>query len=188
MTYICVDKLTIIGSDNGLSHGRRQAIIWTNAGILLIGPLVTNFSEIFIEIYTFSLRKMYLKMSSGKWRPFWLGLNVIIKGLYLPSVMTSDRHISWSLEAAILDAIIIVSLRNFPGMPAAQFRSDWKSFNPNPGHTTFYRLMNGRPAGHQTYRRKVSGHRLGKPLPLPKKIMIGHRDKHQFCSGGRRQK
>ena len=35
-----------IGSDNGLSPGRRQAIIWTNAGILLIEPLWTNFSEI----------------------------------------------------------------------------------------------------------------------------------------------
>ena len=38
MTQICVGKLSIIGSDNGLSPGRRQAIIWTNAGILLIGP------------------------------------------------------------------------------------------------------------------------------------------------------
>ena len=43
---MCVSKLTIIGSDNGLSPGRRQAIIWTNAGIVLIGPLETNFSEI----------------------------------------------------------------------------------------------------------------------------------------------
>ena len=52
--YICVSKLTIIGSDNGLSPDRRQAIIWTNAGLsLLIGPLGTNFSEILIEILTF---------------------------------------------------------------------------------------------------------------------------------------
>ena len=29
---------TTIGSDSGLSPGRRQSIIWTNAGILLIGP------------------------------------------------------------------------------------------------------------------------------------------------------
>ena len=43
-THICVGKLTIIASDNGLSPGRRQAIIWTNAGILLIGPLGTNFN------------------------------------------------------------------------------------------------------------------------------------------------
>ena len=38
-TQICVGNLTIIGSDNGLSPGRRQAIIWTNDGILLIRPL-----------------------------------------------------------------------------------------------------------------------------------------------------
>ena len=47
-THICVGKLTIIASDNGLSPGRRQAIIWTNAGILLIGPLGTNFNGILI--------------------------------------------------------------------------------------------------------------------------------------------
>ena len=33
--HICVNKLTIIGSDNGLSPGRRQAIVWTNAGIMM---------------------------------------------------------------------------------------------------------------------------------------------------------
>ena len=54
VTHICVSSLTIIGSDNGLSPGRRQAIIWTNAGILLIGPMVTNLGEIGIEIHIFS--------------------------------------------------------------------------------------------------------------------------------------
>ena len=78
-THICVVKLTIIGSDNGVSPGRRQAIIWTNAGILLIGPLGTNFIEILIGIQTFSCKKMHLKMSSAKWRPFCLGLNVLIR-------------------------------------------------------------------------------------------------------------
>ena len=53
VTYICVSDLILIGSDNGLSPGRRQAIIWTNAGILLIGLLGTNFSEILIEICIF---------------------------------------------------------------------------------------------------------------------------------------
>ena len=77
VTHICVSKLTVIGSDNGLSPGRRQAIISTNAGILLIGPLGTNFSEILIEIHTFSFKKMHLKVSSGKWRPSCLGLNVL---------------------------------------------------------------------------------------------------------------
>ena len=53
--HICVSTLTMIGPDNGLSPDRRQAIIWTNAGILLIGPMGTNFSEI-LEIHIFSFR------------------------------------------------------------------------------------------------------------------------------------
>ena len=47
VTHICVGNLTINGSNNGLSPGWRQAIIWTIDGILLIGALGTNFSEIF---------------------------------------------------------------------------------------------------------------------------------------------
>ena len=70
VTHICVSKLTTIGSDNGLSPGRRQAIIWTNAVILTIRTLGTNFSDILSEIRAFSLKKMHLKMSSAKWRPF----------------------------------------------------------------------------------------------------------------------
>ena len=75
VTHICVGNLTIIGPDNGLSPGRRQGIIWTNAGILLIGPWGTNLSEILIGIQTFSFKKIHLKMSSAKWRPFCVGLN-----------------------------------------------------------------------------------------------------------------
>ena len=77
VTHICVSKLTIIGSDNGLSPGRRQAIIWTNAGILLIWTLGTNFSEILGEIHIFPFKKMRLQMSSGKWGPYCLTLNVL---------------------------------------------------------------------------------------------------------------
>ena len=51
----------------------------TNAGILLIGTLGTNFSEILSAIHTFPFTKMHLKMSSGRWRPFCLGINVSIK-------------------------------------------------------------------------------------------------------------
>ena len=57
MTHICVSKLTIIGSDNGLSPGRRQVIVWTSAEILLIKPLATNFSEILFKIHAFSFQK-----------------------------------------------------------------------------------------------------------------------------------
>ena len=53
VTHICVNKLTIIGWYNGLSPGRRQAIIWTTTGICLIGPIGTNFDEILIKIHTF---------------------------------------------------------------------------------------------------------------------------------------
>ena len=86
VTHICVSKLTIIGSDNGLSPGRRQAIIWTNDGILLIWPLGTNFSEILSEIHSFAFTKMHWKMSSAKWRPFCLGLNVL------------NLHIMWRMH------------------------------------------------------------------------------------------
>ena len=75
VTHICVGTLPIIGSDNGLSPGRRQAIIWTNAGLLLIGPLGTNFSEFIGEIHSFLFKKMHLKKSSAKGRLFSLGLN-----------------------------------------------------------------------------------------------------------------
>ena len=54
MPHIYVSKLTIISSDNGLSPGRRQAAIWTNAAMSLIGPSGTNVSHIFIKnLYIF---------------------------------------------------------------------------------------------------------------------------------------
>ena len=85
-THICIGNLTNIGSENGLSPDRRQAIIWTNAGLLLIGPLGTNFSEILIEILAFSFKKMRLKVSSAKWRPFCLSLDVSVFVPYVVSV------------------------------------------------------------------------------------------------------
>ena len=59
--HICVNKPTTIGPDNGLSPGRRQGIIWTNDGILLIQTLGTNLGEFLSEIHTFSFKKMYFK-------------------------------------------------------------------------------------------------------------------------------
>ena len=87
--HTCVGNPTIIDSDNGMSPGRRQAIIWTNAGILLIGPLGTNFNETSIEIHAFSLKKIHLKLSSGKLRPFCIGLNVLTHWL------EPDQHRFW---------------------------------------------------------------------------------------------
>ena len=54
--YAWVNRVSI-GSDNGLSPEGRQAIIWTNTGLLPTGPLETNFSDIFfIKIQNFHLR------------------------------------------------------------------------------------------------------------------------------------
>ena len=102
VTHICVSKLNIIGSDNGLSPGRRQAIIWTNVGILLIGPLGTNFSEMLIEIHTFSFKKIHLKMS-GKWRPFCHGLNVLRVPVYWPR--------SFQVTHTWLDILFLIYLK-----------------------------------------------------------------------------
>ena len=57
VTHICIGKLIIIGSDNGLSPDRRQAIIWTNAGLLSIGPLRTHFSDNLFKFKNFHWRK-----------------------------------------------------------------------------------------------------------------------------------
>ena len=104
VTRICVGNLTIIGSDNCLSPGRRHAIIWTDAGILLTGPS----KEISMKSYI-SFKKIWkcpliarfmgptwgqheahlgptrprwapwtlLSGSSGRCRPFCLGLHVL---------------------------------------------------------------------------------------------------------------
>ena len=104
VTHTCVDKLTIIGSDNGLSPGRRQAITWTNVGILLIGPSGTNVSEILSRIQTFSLKKMHLKMSSAKWRPCCLGLNVL-------SGSPLVQAIACYLMAQVITSAMILGLR-----------------------------------------------------------------------------
>ena len=40
-------------------------------------PLGTNSSEILMKIHTCSFKKIHLKMLSGKWRPFCLGLKVL---------------------------------------------------------------------------------------------------------------
>ena len=111
VTHICVSKLTSIASDNGLSPDRRQAIIWTNAGILLIGPLGTNFSEISIEILTFSFKKMRLKVSSAKRRPFCRGLNVLnVKRTEGTRLCTGIQRLWWKLSNSRIPFLPFLSL------------------------------------------------------------------------------
>ena len=92
MPHICVKELWSIVSGNGLWPVRRQSITWNNADLLLIGPLETNFSEVQIKIHNFSFMKMYMKMSSGKWRPFCLGLNVLTFQKTVPIQKIEPRY------------------------------------------------------------------------------------------------
>ena len=79
----CIDNLGLVyfslAKHKWLTHWGRVTHICvgerTNAVILLIGPYGTNYSEILIQILTFSFTKMSLKVSSAKWRLFGLGLN-----------------------------------------------------------------------------------------------------------------
>ena len=98
--HIYISKLTIFGSHNGLSPSRRQAIIWTNAGILLIRNLGTNFSEILEEIHSLSFSKMHLEMSSAKWRLFGLGLNELSnENIYSESVQSAFLYYPFSISS-----------------------------------------------------------------------------------------
>ena len=89
VTHICVGKLTTIGSDNGLSPELRQAIIWTNAGILSIGPLGTNFSEILIGIQIFPFKKIYLKIVCE--RASILSRPQCVKGMAIPQGLSKTN-------------------------------------------------------------------------------------------------
>ena len=100
--HICVRKLTIIVPDNGLSPCRRQAIIWSNAGILLIQTIGTDFGEILSESPIFSFKKMHLKMLCVKWQPFYLSFKVLTHcGLvmhmwsYKLHIWISGQHHYW---------------------------------------------------------------------------------------------
>ena len=78
-----------------------QIMAWcrpgTNAKILLIGPLGTNINEISIEFYTFSFKKIHLKMSSGKWRPSCISLTV--NPLFVTGVMVASSDILYFMFA-----------------------------------------------------------------------------------------
>ena len=109
MTHICVGKLNITGSGNGLSPGRRQDIIWTNAEILLIGPLGTNYrnfnrnSSIFIEENTFE--NVVYEMLFISSRPH-CGQNVINE--------MATGHTWWRHQMETVSALLAICAGNSP--------------------------------------------------------------------------
>ena len=100
VTHICIGNLTIIGSDHGLVPGWHHTIIWTNAGILLIGPLGTYFSEILIKILSFSFKKKCLKVFSAKWQPFWFLWPFHWSGNFFQSIQLDlvQSHGTWRVN------------------------------------------------------------------------------------------
>ena len=92
--HICVGNLTIIGSDNRLSPGWGQVIIYLNQCWNIVNWTLRNkFNEISIGIQTFLFKKMHYKMSSAKWRPFCLGLNMLNPINQLPVLKKNEFEI-----------------------------------------------------------------------------------------------
>ena len=99
----------IIGSDNDLSPNRHQAIIWTNAGILLIGPIARSFSEISIKTHIFLFMKMHLKMSSQKWQPH----DDVINWKHFPRNWSFVRGILGQWHGALMFSLIYVWINDW---------------------------------------------------------------------------
>ena len=147
MTHICVSKLTIIGSDNGLSPGQHQAIIWTNAGILLIGPLGTNFNEnfnhnsyIFIlenpfETFVWKMAAISSRPQCVKWCSHqsqesseWLQIETLV-------VLCNEYYISSELwDTTVLHKALAINstyYQNHSVQPGAYFTKDFSHHNSN---------------------------------------------------------
>ena len=71
---------------------------------MLIRTFGTNFRETVIEIHTFSFKKKHLKMSSGKWRPFFLGLNVLMHWRHC-SVALNHKYTLWKMHMILLRSV-----------------------------------------------------------------------------------
>ena len=130
--HICINNLTFIGSDHGLLFGWCQAIIWTNAGILLIVTLGTNFSEILLKIHIFSFKKVPLKMSFGKWWPFCLVLNMLTIAWLLVTCSYNSHLIFCLLKKIQFVSFIFPTVHGLPqsvstnGMPYIPTRTAQK--------------------------------------------------------------
>ena len=131
MTHICVCKLNIIGSDNGLSPGRRRAIIWNNAGILLIEPLGTNFGHLKRNSYIFILENAFenivCEVASILSRSQCV--KVQLDGHDLCRVITSRR--SGYLTSLPKSDVLI------PLFTWSEPRSHWTLLHPNPFNQTW---------------------------------------------------
>ena len=126
-----LSNTSILNSLRPIDAFRRQTIIWTNDGILLIGPLGTNFSEILTGIQAFSFKKMHMKMSSAKWRPFCLGLNVLNMHTYSDLALSHAFHPAFSRRSC---APFLIQLQ--PIMCIIQYTTNYgKTLSVNHQHS-----------------------------------------------------
>ena len=119
MTHICVGNLTTIGSDNGLSapsHYLNQC--WNIVNCTPRNKLQWNVNWI-------SYKKIHLKMSSGKWRPFCLGLNVLTKQLII------DIHAPHHCMTHERNKCSPISMHRITTWPEARYFSYRKSESPS---------------------------------------------------------
>ena len=110
--YVSVNQQSLVQT-KGLSPDWRQAIIWTKAGILFISPLETNVNGIVVAIHAFSFNKMHLDMSSGNWRPFCFGLNVVsvtcsTLQVSFPYVWLYIDILGWHLFSIIIHVLVYI--------------------------------------------------------------------------------
>ena len=118
-----------IGSDNGLPPIWRQAIIWTNAGLLSMGPLGTNFSEILIKIQNFSFTKMHLKIMSSKRQPFCPGGDELTKASMKTHSNSNWQQISQPRNIGLYS--LLISNTNYCTGWGVSFRFATKRYHEN---------------------------------------------------------
>ena len=101
-----------IGSGNGLSPIRHQAITWTNAVLLSTGLLGTNFSEIWVRILSFSFNKMHFKISSAR-----------MAAIYLSSITKVNFVVSLQLDLHIKTHLSMVVFRYSMGQSVYMYKN-----------------------------------------------------------------
>ena len=121
VTHICVSKLAIIVSDNGLAPGRCQAIIWTNAGILLIGLLHKLHWNLNRNQYNstqeIAFENVVCTMASISSRPQWVNAYIGLFGSFIScdeAALCMIQSVRLSVRLShLFDNVLIVSSWNF---------------------------------------------------------------------------
>ena len=130
VTHICVSDLTIIGSDNGLSPGRRQAIIRTNARILLKRPLRTNLRNSIIFIHDNAFESVVCEKAAILSRPQYLKHTIISHNWsrYRPAGIDRYRSgagILWHVYRTGVLAFLKTLRRNLSDLDEDTWRSSY---------------------------------------------------------------